>query len=210
MAGKKAGLKNFPLAPCVLALSYSENKIWYSKYRITGIYSYFWKKLMRVKMKNVLLILAVVFGLFACEGPMGPQGPEGRPGQNGLDGEEAYWHINEDCLVKPNMWTKQTDGDGSNLHYACTFRITELTQERYLDGLVNVYIFFEPEDVYDGYIPLGDAYPVENSNGTESWIEFYSCIIRPGEVTFTLRLSDFAELNPAYLPEQRFKVVIHY
>ena len=152
-------------------------------------------------MKKVLVLLMAVIAFSACEGPQGPPG------------EDGYLFIDSsDHTVPANRWEYRDDSDGSNPHYIYELSFSRLNWDIYENGIINVYLYANPDNLDDGYYPLGDVYPIEifHEDGEEQWTEYYSCLIYPGGITFTARCSDFAavEFEDWRPGKQTFRVVL--
>ena len=98
-------------------------------------------------MRRSLLILTVLFGVWACEGPMGPAGPagpagdQGEPGPQGPQGEPG---VLEYTLIEITL--------GSHLYGNGSYNLWD---ERFgPETVVNVYVKEFYEDGTPYYLPL--------------------------------------------------------
>ncbi|MCD8044214.1 MAG: hypothetical protein LUH10_14270 [Tannerellaceae bacterium] len=151
-------------------------------------------------MKRIyLLLLLVVFGFSACEGPAGP------PGADGLDSE---WYV-KFIEVPANKWVLTYDSDGLNPRYEYTEKISQLTDWVYDESVFAAYIIHNYNTSYETQSPLPYVLAAETvypGNLFYEWIEIIDCNFEIGSVTFYLTYSDF---DVSYSPGDRaFRVVL--
>jgi hypothetical protein len=162
-------------------------------------------------MKKLIgLLLVVMMGVVACEGPMGREGQRGRDGKDGKDGESTQWWVG-DFTVLTNDWVRLNDDDWYFFEYEFSF--PELSNFVFTDGAVIGYLVQNvsynggpatrvhnllPYTVYGEYLENG--YVV-------SYSENYSFEVRPKYINFIVKFSD--DVAPNYRPDSRtFRVVL--
>jgi len=151
------------------------------------------------------VIMIVILGITACEGPMGPMGPEGPAGKPGKDGV-ADWYVPDDIEIKSNMWRLIYD-DNKNPYYECRVSrssyFKEISQSEFEfifdKGLIICYLVQWVS--YDGAKPILVQNPlpyiVYGDDGGFLYSESYSFeVLRTGHIIFTVKYSDFAEIRP--------------
>lgn len=168
-------------------------------------------------MKNFWgFLLVVMIGLAACEGPMGPEGPaglngadgrngrdgtngrdgrdgrdgtdgrDGRNGTDGQDGESANWFI-MDFEVLSEHWTPVFDDLIGDI-FIFEFPITELTGFVFDYGAVVCHLI---QNVNNEPVQTPLPYTFYGEDDGYFYSENYSYEIRPGFITFIVKISDF-------------------
>ena len=155
-------------------------------------------------MKNLtVLLLIVLMGFTACEGPMGPMGPEGPEGPPGpVNIRYITYDVNESDWVlfgKPNM-------PGSYFIYE--FPEPFLSSSIYEYGTMVGYMFYyEINNEYQTVLPF-TYYDMEITDGGAEfpYSVQYMCDFAPKQVSFKVVYSDFYTVD--YRPPSiTFKVM---
>ncbi len=131
------------------------------------------------------LLLLVLLGFTACEGPMGPEGPPGK------DAISTEWYVH-DYEIYSNDWKLNHDKDGRPF-YEYEFGIPELTKFVFDEGAVVCYFVQKTGNILT-QSPL--PYTYYELDGDFPYSENYSCEVKPGYVKFIAKYSDFATEQP--------------
>ena len=149
-------------------------------------------------MKKVLLLLAVVWMLAACEGP---------PGRDGLDGQ-IYWFV-KDYTINSNQWQLVNGVDQLGSYFQASINIPELDRDIYEKGNVFCYMYQRISGVeVQTLLPFTVPYGEGQGNSEHLWTETYACDFSPGTVMFYVNYSDFYTSNRP--PTTTFRVVLNY
>ena len=146
------------------------------------------------------LLLIVIMGFTACEGPMGPEGPRGR------DAESTQWFVNDYDVFERDWTVINKDLVGAFFEYK--INIPELTGFVFDEGAVICYLV--EEVIYDGgkksliQSPLPYTIYGEYNDGFP-YSENYSYEVGPGYIRFIVKYSDFSNDIP---PTRTFHVVL--
>lgn len=146
-------------------------------------------------MKKILFVLMiVVIGMTACEGPEGP------PGESMLNQVEYL-------TVNSNEWVEEWDGDTP--YYVCVKRLSALNDYIYEYGNVFAYLFirYNQSDESQTLLPRYLEFLEFNPGGNHSWTESITYDFRPGQIVFYYQYSDFAEIQP---PTEHFRIVMNW
>ncbi len=127
-------------------------------------------------MKKLFLLLTIVFGFLACEGPMGPEGPQG-PSGGGNDWKIIYMDILE------REWEEVRSGNET--YYTFTYRNSDITQYVYDEGALMVHEILSN----DAHTALPYVFHHVDKDGY-SWTETLYYEYVPGAITFYLTFSD--------------------
>ena len=131
-------------------------------------------------MKKLFLLLTIVFGFLACEGPMGPEGPKGPPGE-GTGWKIIYMYILE------NEWEEIRSGNET--YYTFTYRNSDITQYVYDEGAMIVHQILNFDNPEENQTPLPRVYHHVDKDGYK-WTETIEYIYKPGSITFFMTFSD--------------------
>ncbi len=144
--------------------------------------------------KNLLVLLAVVFGLTACEGPEGPAG------------EGMNWDVDY-LTVYSNEWVEEWDGDTP--YYVCVKNYPKLDNYIYEYGHVFAYYFirYGQPDESQTLLPRYLEFLEFNPEGNHAWTESITYDFRRGQIVFYYQYSDFAEIQP---PTEHFRIVMNW
>jgi hypothetical protein len=105
------------------------------------------------------------------------------------EGVVKEWKIIE-MPVSANDWRPYTDSEGLNLYFSVDFTIPELTQDIYLNGLVQCYLALD-----DAQAMLPSVRHYENSLG-EYWTQTIDYEYYENGVSVYVTNSDFADIPP--------------
>ena len=159
------------------------------------------------------LLLIVIMGFTACEGPMGPEGPmgrDGRDGKNGINGMDAisteWWNIEYE--IKQSDWVLVGLPGAVGSYYKCIFDVDELTEDIYYDGAIISYYQFVDDagDWVQTALPY-TYYGRDNPQGDFSVQYSYDVTVK--SIAFKVAYSDFQTQLPP--PESCiFKLTLLY
>ncbi|WP_108823519.1 collagen-like protein [Dysgonomonas sp. Marseille-P4361] len=139
-------------------------------------------------MKKLILLLSMMFTLFACEGemgPMGPQGPEGKPGEPGYGNK---WYTTS-FTIKSDQWELVGEPGELKSYYMVVLDLHQLTEEIFEEGTVVGYISMG-ENVKNG-LPYVMHTAEGGTDGNHYWTQTYDFDFAPGSVAFYATFSDF-------------------
>lgn len=138
-------------------------------------------------MKNLFLLMLVVFAAAGCEGPTGPMGPPGEPGTQ-LD-----IYVN-DYVIKQNQWERTFSPDGF-VTYSCLVEEKNLNENFYLEGTVTGSLYFSYNTAEETKTPL--PYQEELiDNNLQAYREIYTFQYMPGAILFLIQTKSYAPLPP--------------
>ena len=138
------------------------------------------------------LLLIVIMGFTACEGPMGPEGPVGPPGPVNI--EYITYEVNE------SSWELVGEKNTPGSYYIYGFDEPFLTSSIYEYGTIVGYMFYyENSKEYQTALP----FTYYDMDITDDGVEFpfsvqYMCDFAPRKIYFKVVYSDFytAEYKP--------------
>lgn len=142
-------------------------------------------------MKKLLAILAVVFFVTSCEGPMGPPGPAG---QDGRDGEDGYLQqVSVPITIQSEHWVREPKV-GPLLYYYYRMDMPELTKYVINNGFFYTYYSWNDGNIL---VQEGTGYTYYNETKDR---KLYSVTVATDynveEMTFYVRVSDFHDERP--------------
>ena len=132
---------------------------------------------MKSLLKPALILLFIVLGVTACEGP---QGPPGRDGFANFDVQ--YYNIKQ--------WALAANGK----YFFAEVNDPAITTNVLYNGVVVGYIVYDYDTHREYHVPLPfDIYynSVNEFGNPISWTETVSFDVMPGKVTFYYEPSDF-------------------
>jgi len=135
-------------------------------------------------MKKVLLsiFLLVLLGSCTKEYYYYPDTPS-------TDGVVNGWKIIQ-LSVRTSDWRSSVDDDGLNLYYYADFSIPEITNNIYLNGLVQCY-----RDYGGRQTLLPSVLHIEDTDG-DRWTQTVDYEYYPGGISIYVTCSDFYPLTP--------------
>jgi len=142
-------------------------------------------------MKKIIIILATVMAMIACEGPMGPEGPMGQDGEPGYG---TSWHTTS-FTINYDEWELIGEPNGLNSYFFAERYLDELTNVVYKEGTVIAYI--ETKDITTSKTAKnGLPYVLHKGDSDEYgeflWTQTYDFDFKPGKMGFYVSYSDFS------------------
>ncbi len=133
-----------------------------------------------MKTSTTLLLLAAIgFVFFSCEGPRGFDGMDGRDGQDGKDGKDGIANVHSAVYdVAPETWVGDANG------FKTSLRADEIDQDIYYNGAVLVYELRNENEADQSFNQL----PYTWINGTMT--EYMDFDVYLGKLDITMRWTD--------------------